>query len=218
MQSVEPATGLVHAFGYEVGRCSESRGIQAAKPFLGIRHGAGIEPDVDKVRFASHFATGCRYKVNLIHIGTVKIYLVVVFEAHIGRVEAFVFQRIGCHDAGGNGFFDFCVKLFYRADADFLFAVFGTPDGQRSAPVTAAAEVPVLDILKPLAEAAGTGGGWLPGDFLVQGHHFILYGRCLDEPAIQRVIKDGKICPPAVGIAVDVFLDFERAAVGLHHY
>ena len=147
-----------------------------------------------------------------------EVYLVVILQGHIGRVKALFLERIGSHDAGGNRFFYLCVELLQGADALFLLAVFRAPDGQRRAPVAAAAQVPVLDVLQPLAKAARTGGSGFPGDGLVQGHHLILHGAGLDEPAVQRVVQHGKVCAPAVRITVHMLLHLERTAVGLHHH
>ena len=217
MQGIEPAPGLVHAFGNEIGRGAKSGSIQAPQPLLGIRHGTRIEPDVDQIALADHLPAGRRYQVNSVHIRTVKVYLVVVLQAHVGRIEAFVLERMGRHDAGGDSLFDLFIQFFHRADALLLLSVFRAPDGQRRAPVAAAGKIPILDVLQPLAETAGSRGGGLPGDFPVQGHHLLFYGRCLDEPAVQRIVQDRKVCTPAVRIAVHVFLHLEGAAVGLHH-
>ena len=147
-----------------------------------------------------------------------EVYLVIVLKAHVFRIKALVLEGIGRHDTGGNGLLYFNVKLFYGADALFFLSVLSAPDGQRSAPVAAAGKVPVLDVLQPLAEAARTCAGGLPGDGFVECHHLILHGRSLDEPAVKRIVQHGKVCAPAMRIAVDVLLHLECAAIGLHHY
>ena len=217
MQGIEPAAGLVHAFGNEIGRGAEARSTQVAEAFLRIRHGAGIEPNVDEVRFPDHLFTAGRHQENAVDIRPVQVYLIVVVQAHVGRVEALVLQRIGGHYAGGNRLLNFVIQFLYGADANLFFAVFRAPDGQRRAPVAGTGKVPVLDVLQPLPEPSRTGGSGFPGNFLVQLYHGVLYGRCLDEPAVQRVVQHRKICAPAVGIAVHVLLHLESAAVGLHH-
>ena len=62
MEGEEPTAGLVDALGDEVGREKTA----AVKAFfvlegvmdLGVGHGAGVEPNVDKVGLAVHGASG----------------------------------------------------------------------------------------------------------------------------------------------------------------
>ena len=143
---------------------------------------------------------------------------VVVLLAHVLRIKTIVLKRIACHESGFHSLVDLGVELCDRADADFLLAVLGAPDRKRCAPETAAAQIPVLNVLKPLAETSGTRGLRLPGDRLVQSHHLVLDSSGLDEPGIERIIKDRLVCSPAVRIAVGLLLDPERPAVHLHHH
>ena len=217
VQGVEPSARLVHAFRDEICRGAEIRASEIAEAFLCVRHCAGIEPYVDKVALANHLAAAVRHKEDIVHIRPVKIDEIIVLQGHVLRIEAFVLQGVGGHDAGLDGLLDLVVKLIYRADAFFLPAVFSAPDGQRSAPVAAAAEVPVLDVLQPHSEAAGAGACGLPGDLLVQLNHLVFHRRCLDEPGIQRVVQHRKVRAPAVRVVVHVLLHPERAAIRLHH-
>ena len=143
---------------------------------------------------------------------------VVVILAHVCRIESLVFKGIGGHYACCNRFLDLLVELLGAAYADFFLAVFGTPDRERRAPETAAAEVPVLDVLKPNAEASGAGGFRLPADLLVQGYHLVFDGGGADEPGIKRIIYYRAVGTPAVRIAVNMLLHAEQASVLLHHH
>ena len=143
---------------------------------------------------------------------------VVVLLRHVRRVESQSLERIGVHHSRGHRLFDLRIEFRNSPDADLLLAVVRTPDRERSAPETAAAQVPVLDVLQPLSETAGAGGFRLPGDCLVEGHHLVLDGTGFDEPGIKRIVEHRKVGTPAVRIVVDVFLNLESPAVGLEHH
>ena len=193
-------------------------GVDAAQARLGVRHRAGIEPHVDQVGLAGHLAARGADQEYLVHVGTVEVDLVVIVLGHVRGVEAAVAERVGGHEAGGDGLVDLGIKLLDGADADLFLAVLAAPDRERRAPVAAAAEVPVLDVLQPLAEAARAGGLRLPGDLFVQGHHLLAHGRGPDEPAVQRIIEHRLVGAPAVRVGVDVLLDLEGLAGGLEHH
>ena len=216
MKGIEPAARLVDAFGDEVGSTAEIRSMEPAKAGLGIGHGAAVEPDVDKVGLPLHLLAAGAYEEDIVDIRTVEVDLVVVGLRHVIGVEALCTERILRHEAGLDSLVDFVVKLSYGADAKLFLAVFGTPHRQRSTPVAAAAEVPVLDVLEPFAETAGTGSFGLPLDALVELHHLLAHCRCLDEPAVERVVKHGLVRTPAVGIGVDMLLDAECFVLLLH--
>ena len=98
--------------------------------------------------------------------------LVVVLLTVVTRNEAFVLEWVATHNTSCNGFLDFVVELFDASDA-LLFTILATPDGQWSAPVTAAAQVPVIEVLKPFAKASGASVLWFPLDGLVEFHHAV---------------------------------------------
>ena len=218
MKRVKPASGLVNALGDEVCRAAKLRRIQSTETFLSVRHRAGVEPNIDKVCLTGHLLSGRTDKEYVIDIRPVEINPVVVLLAHVLRIKTIVLKRIACHESGFHSLVDLGVELCDRADADLLLSVLGAPNRERSAPETAAAQVPVLNVLKPLTETTGTGGFRFPGDRLVQGNHLVLDRRGLDEPGIERIIKDRLVCSPAVRIAVGLLLDPERPAVHLHHH
>ena len=218
VERVEPAARLVDALGDEVGRRAEARAAEVPQALLGVRHRARVEPHVNEVGLAGHLAARGRHQEDLVHVRPVQVDAGEVLGAVVLRIEALILQGIGRHDAGRHRLLDLGVELGNGADADLLAAVLGAPDGQRRAPEAAAAQVPVLDVLEPLAEAPGARGGGLPGDLFVELHHLVLHGRGLDEPRVERIIEHGEVGAPAVRIAVHVLLDAERAAVGLHHH
>jgi len=108
--------------------------------------------------------------------------LVVVFLGHILRIEALGCKRILSHESCSDSLVDLCIKLLDGTDALFFLAVLRHPDRERSTPIAASAEVPVLDVLKPLSETACTCRLRLPHDLLVELHHSFTYRGGLDEP------------------------------------
>ena len=218
VEGVEPSAGLVDAFGDEVCRAAELGAAKVAQAFLGVRHRAGVEPYVDEVALADHLLPAVADKEDIVDVRPVEVYLVVILKAHISRVETLVGQRIGGHNAGLDGLLDLVVELLDGAYAFLLLAVLGAPDRERCAPIAAAAEVPVLDVLEPFAETAGTRGFGFPGDLLIESHHLLAHSRGLDEPGVQRVIEHRLVGTPAMWICMDVLLDPEGLALGLEHH
>ena len=109
-QRIEPSTGLVDRFGYEVGRegLLEDFFALAGIGSLRKRHRAGVEPRVHHFRYSMHVAaTLLTRQGHLVDVGPVKVG--VVLQA----------------DLGG------------RADAALLVASVADPDGHRRAPVAA---------------------------------------------------------------------------------
>ena len=175
VQGVEPSAGLVHAFGYEIGGVAEIGSAQAAQTCLSVRHGAGVEPHIDQIALPCHLPAARADEENPVHVRTVEVYAVVVLLGHIFRVKALGLQRIALHEAGLDSLFYFVVQFLYGAYAYFFLAVLGAPDRERCAPVAAAAEVPVLDVLEPFAETTGAGCLRLPGNLFVELHHLLPY-------------------------------------------
>ena len=119
------------------------------------------------------------------------------------------------HEARSYRLLDADIELGDGGDAALFLAVLGAPDRERCAPVAATGEVPVLEVLQPLAEAARTGALRLPIDGLIEAHHLLAASRGADEPAIQRIVEDGLVRAPAVGVGVHVLLDAEDLALPL---
>ena len=138
MEREEPTTGLVHAFCDEIG----GEEVTLVKFFLVLKrivqlsvgHGAGIEPNVNEVSLAAHGSTGGRNEHNLINVGAVQVNAVIVLSAEVSRNKTFLLQRIRFHETALYALFDFCIELFQRGDAHFLFRVGVAPDGQRCSP------------------------------------------------------------------------------------
>ena len=160
MQGKEPATCLVNALIDEI--AGEGRvlvdefGIFERIVYLGIRHGAGVKPNVNQVGLTLHGLTGSTYQHDVVHIRTVQVYLVVVLLRHIARHKAGILQGIRLHEACLHRFLDFIVQLLNAANADFL-SILTTPDRQRSTPETGTGEVPVVQVIKPVSKTASTG-------------------------------------------------------------
>ena len=171
MEGVKPTARLVNAFGNKV--CRELAFLQRLTHVvdLSVRHGATVKPYVNKVGFAHHAAAGGRHQHHIVDIGAVE-------------VEFLLTVGVVLHKPGCNGLVNLIAQLIYAADANLFFAIFGAPDGQRGAPVAAAAQVPVHDILQPVAETACTGGFGFPVDGLVQLYHAVAHGRGTDKPTV----------------------------------
>ena len=90
-----------------------------------------------------------------------------------------------------------------RTDAK-LVAVLVAPYGQRRTPEAAAAEVPVVKVLKPVAKSPCTSAFGLPVNCFVQFHHPVLAGRRTYEPTIERIVKYRFVGAPAVVGVLDV--------------
>ncbi len=127
VQRVEPASGLVHAFGDEIGRefLLQIRLVLKGVMELGVRHRSAIEPDVDQVGLALHRLPAGRYQHDVVGIGAVQVHAVVVTVAHIRRVEGCI--RIGGHYASGHRTCDLFLQLLQRADAELFGAILRAP-------------------------------------------------------------------------------------------
>ncbi len=217
VESVEPSPGLVHSLGDEVSRLSEALVSEIAQAFLGVRHRTRVEPHVDEVGLAGHLPAGVGHEENLIHIWPVQVDAAVVLLGHILRIESFIPERVGHHHPGCHGLVDLGVELLERADAFLFLAVLAAPYGQRCAPIAAAAEVPVLDVLKPFPETSAACGLRLPDDGVVELHHLLPHRCGTDEPGVERVVEDRFVGSPAVRICVGVLFNPEGLALLLQH-
>ena len=156
MEGKEPATGLVDSFCNEVGR---EEGIKLCLVFewivnLGKRHGSRIKPYIDQIQLAHHFHSVRRNQEDVVHEGTVQIYFFVIFRGVVANNEILV--RVGSHETGSHRLFNFANQLLHRADAKLLCSVFGSPDGKGSSPIPRAREVPVDQVLQPVAKTTGS--------------------------------------------------------------
>ena len=126
MERKEPTTGLVHTLGNEVGG---TRGVCVLKRIviLCIRHGAGVEPHVDKVQFTFHRFAGRRNEDDIIYVRTVEIDdrgIIISF----GIVTHFMLRPgVGFHEACFHRFLDFIEQFRNRTDANFFLSILGAP-------------------------------------------------------------------------------------------
>ena len=221
MEREEPATRLVDPFGDKVSgvdlACVEDLLILERVMDLCVRHGARVEPYVDEVRLTLHRAPCGGDEHDVVHVRAMQVDAVVI----LGRVsvghEAVVLIGIAFHEARFHGALDLGVEFADGADALLFRIVVRAPNGQRCAPIATAAQVPVLQVLEPFAEATRSGALWLPIDRVVELDHAIAAGGGADKPAVKRIVKDGLIGAPAVRIVVHVFLDLESQPLLLEH-
>ena len=215
VQREEPTACLVHTFGDEV-RCAGQVCVLERIVVLCIRHRAAVEPNIDEVQLTLHRLTARRNEDDSVYVRAVQVddRRIVVSLAVVAHL---VFRpRVGFHEARFHGLVYLGEQLCNRTDTNLLFAVFGTPDRKRSTPITRAAQVPVVQVLQPFAEASCASGFGLPVDGLVERYHLIArFGR-LDEPAIQRVVKHRFVGTPAVGVGMHVLLAAQKTAVSFH--
>jgi hypothetical protein len=209
MKGKEPATSLVDPLGDEVGRIYLRellfRNVRIEELRKG--HRTAIEPDIDQVGLAIHRPAAFGNQHDLVHIGTVKVDLVVFQIAVLLQVKPFPGQ-FG-HHPGIERLLHFVAELLHRTDALLLLPIFGAPDRKGCSPVTAAAQVPVLQVFQPLSETASAGGLRFPVDGFVQFDHLLTAGGRADEPAVERIVEHRLVGPPAVRVAVDHLLDAE---------
>ena len=178
---------------------------------LCIRHRTRIEPNVDQVCFTLHWLTRLADQNNIINVRTVQVYFVVVFLRHISWHKALVFQWIWLHEACSHWFFYFIVEFFYTSDTDF-FSFFWSPNRQRSTPEAWTWQVPVIEVVKPVAKTSTSCWFRLPVDGFVKFAHSLLASRATDKPRIEWIIKYWFVGTPTMWIAMDMFFNFENLA------
>ena len=147
-----------------------------------------------------------------------QINLIIVRLRVIARLEALLLVRIALHQACLHRLLDLGIQLLDRANALLLLAILCPPDWQRSTPIAATAQVPVLQILQPFAETTRTGALRLPVDRGVQLHHALTASGRADKPAIQRIVKHRLVGTPTVRIVVHMLLDLEHPVLLLQHH
>ena len=121
---------------------------------LCVRHRTTVEPNIDQIAFSAHRFSGGTGQHYGIHNVAVQVNLVVVLTAHIASHETF--QRIVVHVACCNRFFNLLLQLLYTTDTDVFIAFFGAPNRQWDAPESRAAQVPIVEVFKPIPEATGS--------------------------------------------------------------
>ena len=213
MEGEEPTTGLVNTFCDEVGRIDTAI-VERFLVFerivdLCVWHRTRIKPHVDKVEFAGEYMSRLADKLDVIHIRTMEVNLLVIVLLHQSRNKALLLERILCHHTGSNGLLNLVIEFLDRTDAQFLAGVTVAPDRQWCAPVARTAEVPVIEVLEPCAKASGTRRFRLPVDGLVELDHPVTASGGTDEPRVERIIEHRLVGTPAMWIVVHMLLDLE---------
>ena len=212
---------MVYTFGNEIGRI-DATAVEGFFIFerivnLSIRHGTGVEPNVDKVAFALHGQTAFAHQNDVVYVRTVQVDFVVIGFIHVAGNEAQFLVGIFRHEAGSHRFFNFVVQFFERTDANFFAAVAVAPNGQRCSPVTRTAQVPVVEVFQPFAETACSRRFGLPKNGIVEFHHAFATRSGANEPAVERIVQHGLVGAPAVRIIVHVLFHFQ-SLTGLLHF
>ena len=200
VQGVEPAPGLVDRLGDEVRREAGPEGLPVLERVvvLGEGHGARVEPGVDHVLDPFHRAGAVRSRARPLEV--------VVDERPV-RIEAGAVVRIF-----RQGPAHLAEEFLEGTDHLGLAAAAALPDRQRRAPVAAAGQGPVDDVLEPVAEASLADVLGVPVDFAVLLDQPVAGGGRAHEPARRRVVEQRLIAAPAEGVAVVVPFAVEQAA------
>ena len=191
-QRIEPAAGLVHRLGDEVGGELLFKQVFVFKGIVVLRegHGAGIEPAVDDLRHALHGLAALRAADG--------------HRVDVGAVQLDILRAVVGH-------------LLQLGDAAHAVAAaaLALPDVQRRAPVAVAGQAPVLHVLDEIAEAALADAFGDPVDGIVVVHQIVAHGGHLDEPGFAGVVQQGRVAAPAVGIFVLELRRAEQQAAGV---
>ena len=187
VHQVEPAAGLPDVLDDEVARVVvlEPVAVLERVVHLGVRHRAGVEPDVEDVGDPAHGrAAGRVVRVR-------PSQLVDVRPVQVGDLHPEVRLQLG----------DRAVDVGPRVGR-----VVGLPDRDRAAQVAVPADRPVPRVRQPLAELAVLDVLGHPGDLLVQLDHPVPERGHLDEPAGHRLVDQRIPAAPAVRVGVLVRL------------
>ena len=193
VQGVEPAAGLVQAFGDEVRREIAFERVLVLERIvpLGEGHGTRVEPDVDDFRNTAHGAALAIRPGDVVNKRAMQVQSLVARPGVAGL---------------GLEFFDGADHL------DLLGVPVGDPDGQWGAPEAMAGQGPVDIVLQPLAKSAAADMFGLPTDLLVQLDQPLLDGGGADKPALHRVAHQRRAAPPVMRIVVQILVPLEEQA------
>ncbi len=219
MEREEPSPRLVNTFVDKVGgeRLSPVNHLFVLKRimYLCIWHRTGIKPYVDEIALTLHWFTTVADKYYVVDIRAVQVYAAVIIFRIVTGNESVVLERIAVHYSGCHRFVYFVIKFLHAANADFV-TIFITPYRQRCSPKARTRQVPVVQILQPVAETSAAGRFRLPIDSLVKFHHALLFSCGTYEPAVKRIVEHRLVRTPAVRIVVHVFL-YAQSRAGLFH-
>ena len=159
MQCKEPATGLIYTFVDKV----TGEGNTLVNQILilewivnlGVWHRTGVEPDINQICLTLHRLATLTDEYDMVYIRTMQIDLVIVLLAHIAEHKAIILQRITLHHTSLHSLLDLVIEFLHTTDADFL-TILIAPYRQWRSPETGTGEVPVVQVLQPVAEASCT--------------------------------------------------------------
>ena len=118
MERKEPSAGLVDTLGDEIGRIylAVVKRLLVFKRivYLCIRHGAGVKPHVDEVFLAIHRFSGGREQNDVIDIGTMEVYAVIILLGVITGYKSGLAIEILLHESGLDGTVHLGAKLLDR--------------------------------------------------------------------------------------------------------
>ena len=181
-QRVEPAARLIDSFRDKIRREAVLEDILVFKRIVPLRkrHGPRVKPAVDDFRHTVHNAAALRaLGGNLIDVRTMKLDVIRTVIAH-------------------------GLQLFNGAHRVLMATCFilTFPDVKRCAPITVAADAPILDMLNPVAKAPLADRLWNPVDRIIVGDEFILDCRHADKPRFARIVEQRRIASPAMRITM----------------
>ena len=182
----KPAPGLVDALGDKIsgegGSAINSVLVLKGIVHLGIGHCARVKPNINEVALAMHGLSLGAGQHPIVHKRTVQVDSRIVGLRHVARNK--ICQGVRLHVACCHAAFEFGAELFQRANADLVLAVFASPNRERNSPVSAAAEVPVVEVLEPVAKTTGSRAGRLPVNGCVELLKAPLDGSAPNEPTV----------------------------------
>ena len=217
MQGEEPTARLVYTFVDEVGRIVSrrhrdaliGRGDKLSTIFdfalaccfqcfrgkftlkwivlLSIRHRARVKPNVNQIALTLHGFAILVDQNDIIYVWAMQVYLIIIFFWIVAWNKAIVFQRIALHDSCSHTLLYLSIEFFYASYA-LLIAFIVSPDRKRSSPETWTWEVPVIQILQPIAETPCSCAFRLPANGFIEFYHTLFLCRVFDKPAIERII------------------------------
>ena len=180
-QRVEPSSGLVYTFAYEISR--EQLFIEVLAVFKRIvllceRHCSAVEPAVHYFRYSRHRLAAVRAcKMHVVNIRSVQF------------------------DVLSDVFLSFFNKFSSAAYA-FQMAAFTSPDRDRCSPVSVSGYRPVVDVFEPVSESLFSYEIREPVDHVVVCNELILELCHFYIPARLSIVKERSAASPAVRIVV----------------
>ena len=206
-QAVEPTARLVECLADEVGRklLFEPLAIRMGVSPLRKRHGAGVVPAVNDLRYAAHPAAphkgrvvGDGIDVRLVHAQVVR---------QLGLLPFGLLPHLQPRRAGFGQEFRVAGHRLHVA------RLVTHPDRQRRAPVALARQCPVDVGLEEISESPVANVFGQPANLAIVGEHPILELGRANEPALAGILDQGVVfCPPAERILVEVLLAHQQQA------